>query len=477
MSVNPPTTFLLDLKHHFTPWGMPTLPEVLCALRAKFVVESGLTCVPGRNRDLGTYRIVLPNATGGDLTIPLKVMGKEQHFTLTPVATQTSYAGPTNRQLSEGVLYTLYDCTLGPWADIPNATFDDAVRKLGTLTKQTEHQRFRGSSIFNGNRYFCLQANGTMPDSITITDPANPDLTHKVRLGYKGKSYYCPRCQSRHVGACPAKAAFYDEKRLRESRTIKTTVFTDSTLRQADVTGLSANVVCMSGGRIGNVSHMLQDDPAFKEHTHAVVIAGINDINRDTESTEAFKQTMEKGVEMIHHHCHGRDVSLTMVAPLLPSDAAVIRVEKARAYDDMLTALCHKADFPFTYLRTNDLDIDMDGYHPSPDGTKALLKAIHGAVNIIENEQFIVTDRLYQGVEAVFRYGCLSCHEYLGLDQRFLCPSCVISGQPQHHPHAAPSQPSDVEMEQARNKRLLDTAANETPSKKTTPNRPDGDAQ
>ena len=197
-------TYTLNLRQHYHPWGIPQIPEVIGSLRAKFPAEAGLTVIPGRNSDLGTYRIYLPVAPAGDVFLPLKVMGQEHDFPLEPTATQSTYAGVSNRQLSRGTLYTLYDCTQGPWDAISNDVFDKCVQTLGTLTKQTEHQKFRGSSVFNGNRYFCMIPKGDVPDSVTIPDPTNANLTHKVKIGYKGKGYFCPRCQVKHIGQCPA---------------------------------------------------------------------------------------------------------------------------------------------------------------------------------------------------------------------------------------------------------------------------------
>ena len=71
--------------------------------------------------------------------------------------------------------------------------------------------------------------------------------------------------------------------------------FSYSTLRQADVTSIGADVTCMSGGRIGNVAHMLVDSPTFQEHTNVVIVAGENDITRDDESLEVFREKVEMG--------------------------------------------------------------------------------------------------------------------------------------------------------------------------------------
>ena len=214
---------------------------------------------------------------------------------------------------------------------------------------------------------------------------------------------------------------------------------------------------------------MIQDCPNFTSaHTNVIVVAGVNDINRDGESADDFLKTMDKGMHLIHHQLmdRGGSTHLTMVAPPLPPDVSVKRQHKAQEYDKMLRGLSNSSDFPFTYLRTESLHIPMDGYHPTDEGTKALLQAIHGLVPIVVNDKYIVSERYYQGVESVYKYGCLYCKEYLALDTNSLCPKCVHLVAPlDNHTSAA-----DVEMEQASNKRMLheDGDNPSTPAKKST---------
>ena len=265
-------TYLLHLRNHFTPWGMPSVPEVLISIKARFPNDPGLTVIPGRNAELGTYRIRLEEDSDAVISLPLQVQGKEHLFTLEKTSAPTTFSPVSNIQLSSGTLYTLYNCTQGPWSDVTNAHFDACISKYGSITKQTEHQKFKGQTIYNGNRYFCMQATEQLPDSIPISDPTDSSLTYMVRVGYKGKTYHCARCQQRHVGACPERQEFFAAKMHRETMEITTTILSDSTLRQADVIGLRANVTCMSGGRVGNVAHMLLDLPGIDTMKDVVIL-------------------------------------------------------------------------------------------------------------------------------------------------------------------------------------------------------------
>ena len=98
------------------------------------------------------------------------------------------------------------------------------------------------------------------------------------------------------------------------------------------------------------------------------------------------------------------------------------------------------------------MTVHMDGLHPTIDGTKTLLGAINEDVRIIINHKFITCDHFYQGVEAVFQYGCLTCRDYLLLDEHFICQKCRAPDPPAEQ---SPPPEVDVLMQEARDKRLL----------------------
>ena len=159
-------------------------------------------------------------------------------------------------------MVTFVNCTTGPLEKISNSAFDTGIRVFGALQKLTELQRIKGTTCFNGNRYCVIEPKGNIPSSIDIPDENGKFFP--ITLRYRGQQYYCGVCNESHVGPCPAKAAFYAEKELRATLEIKTQIVSDSTLRQVDQLGLSADVICMSGGRAGNVANILHDDPTIR---------------------------------------------------------------------------------------------------------------------------------------------------------------------------------------------------------------------
>ena len=214
----------------------------------------------------------------------------------------------------------------------------------------------------------------------------------------------------------------------------------------------------MSGGRVGNVAHMLADVPDIATKKEIVIIAGTNDIMQDTETEEEFKDAVGKGVDLIHQQMFARTTQrLTMVAPLLPPDSHPIRLAKHHYLDKYLQELSRNDDFPFNYISHRELRVQMDDIHPTAEGTKSILHAIHDDVPIIVNETYITADRLYQGVEGVFKYGCLRCPAYLNLDDRYLCPKCLAP------PDAPPILVEDVVMGSPKNARMSAGSEDGTP--------------
>ena len=92
---------------------------------------------------------------------------------------------------------------------------------------------------------------------------------------------FCSRCNENHVGQCPQLKAFYAAKKIKqqmvEDDKIKTKIYTDSTLRNVDTLGLSADVCTMSGGGIGQVIQASLDDPNNIQQENIIIMGGTND--------------------------------------------------------------------------------------------------------------------------------------------------------------------------------------------------------
>ena len=461
-------TYLLTLRAVYTPFELPTLPQLLQSLQAKFPTDTGLTVIQPRRAEQGMYKIVL-QVDADNLQLPLSVGGRVHNFSLRKLTAAEEEGRLNANPRADGKLYTLYKCTSGAMFNIPNETFDAAVSAFGRLTRPCEHQKYKGSPVFNGNRYFCMVASGPMPDKVEIKDPVHPDQTYYITIGYQGKAYFCARCQKQHVGECPVKKAFYEEQQYRATQTIDKMILADSTLRQAEATGLSADIFCMSGGRVGHVAHMIKDAPNMSAMKEVIIIAGSNDIHRDSETLQEFEVKVTKGVENCQHAVFQDSKSLTFVTPPLPADLTALEKQKSDRLDVLLNKFAKTPDNTFNVIKS-PTGLPMEGRHPTEAGTKALLEHINATLPIIHNRDYITSARLYGGVQTAYRYGCLACLFHLDLDKNSLCPGCahLLAPDPSLLTPKGDTvlvPPSEVHMSESDNKRLTSAHSESTPSK------------
>ena len=136
-------TYLLHLRGHFTPWGMPPLPEVLCSIRSNFSDDPGLSVIPGRNAELGTYRLNLAVdstavchswSRGRNINFPWRELSL-----LLPLRAYRTDSCPR---------VPFSQCTIIPRARGKKCQTNPCLEKIGKLTKPTEHQKFKGQNMF-----------------------------------------------------------------------------------------------------------------------------------------------------------------------------------------------------------------------------------------------------------------------------------------------------------------------------------------
>ena len=201
----------------------------------------------------------------------------------------------------------------------------------------------------------------------------------------------------------------------------------------------------MSGGRIGNVAHVLKDGPNMPGMKQIIVVAGTNDILQEGETEEVFVTKVSKGVELLQHQAFQDARALTVVAPPLPPDLSALQSRKRDRLDILMRTLSTKEDNAFNFLPCPS-DIQMDHFHPTEEGTKKLLQYINSTVPIIHNPAFITHSRFYNGVESIYRYGCITCMKHLQLDYNFTCPDCLKDLFSGHDTAILPTQEGSLDI-------------------------------
>ena len=457
-------TRFLNVRPFAHPWEQPAVEAILVALQRKFPSDPSMVVERLRGASDGTYRITTNCDSGGDTVVQLAISGKDHDIPLT-MPYQDAQGRPANT-IKEGTLLTFTNCTQGDLQTVDNSTFDNIMREHGQVIKLCELQTYKGTRIFNGNRYLVLaDPKGTIPPVIQIPKPGSrTGQLIPVRITYRGQQFYCARCQQLHLGQCPVKVAFYAALEERAKLDIDTMIVSDSTLRHVDATGLRADVICMSGGRLGHVAHVLLDEPTIASKTNIIVLAGVNDITRDGETVHQFETLATTAVQNMAStvRLHGKP-NLTIISPMVPADTwqHPTRVRKAEIYHDLLLALSADHDYPFRYLQRL-LPYEMDDIHPTVKGTQQFIDFLDVEFQLTWNKDFTTNDRPYQGSHSAYRYGCIRCDRYLDVRGNY-CQHCSIP------PHEPPFDNSAInQTEQPNNTEKPDHT--EQPNQTTQPN-------
>ena len=418
-------TLYLDVQKFAHPWEHPTLSDIIHSLQTKFPDDPSMVVEAFSGAQKGIYRITVSAPVEADPTLDITV-GERKHKV--PLKPHRSGRNPTPRKT--GTLITFSSCTTGPLKTIPNSLFDQTMHEHGEVVKLCELQKSKGTSAYNGNRYLVLEPSGTIPNAIQITHPITKVL-YDIRIRYKGQMYHCALCDEDHVGACPKKAAFYAAKEARNLMKIEKKIITGSTLRKADETGLKADIICMSGGRLGNLAHVMRDEPSMPINKEVVLIAGINDILNDSEGKAQFALLAECAVKNIAQSLsHQPHTTLTILPPLPPKDgwSSQLRKDKFDIYKDMLKELSKDDKNPFTYLTWQmPHPVEMEDIHPTQEGTKQMLIYLNSKIgDLIWEPNAITCAKPYQGVTPIYKYGCLTCCNYVDMEGDF-CGICNLA--------------------------------------------------
>ena len=93
-----------------------------------------------------------------------------------------------------------------------------------------------------------------------------------------------------------------EEERLDREVKTKTLIMSDSTLRMANQKAMNADIICISGGKIGHINSSMNYNPDILKYDNIVMIAGLNNIDLgdtpESERQQIFHQLKETGTFM-----------------------------------------------------------------------------------------------------------------------------------------------------------------------------------
>lgn len=189
-----------------------------------------------------------------------------------------------------------------------------------------------------------------------------------------------------------------------------------STLRHANSLGLRAEVICMSGGGLGQTSPATMDDPGAKNNT--ILIARTNDVKNTEYATEeeyaqSVKTSLNKLSEMVVNQPNDNFVLVTATPTtndyMIESEKESVRRQYLnKAIEDLVESN------PVGNLKSQGIKYEIGGTgHPSVDGTKEILEQLWNCTEnvpeLVWMEKFSTSERPYSGVQGIFKYGCNHC--------------------------------------------------------------------
>ena len=411
----------LQLSTLSRPFRLPTKVDVAQAIFDHFKQE-GILCIPVRKRPEVIYKFIFRE--------PVKAKGHEIEFECSnmklkfPMYTWKKPEDAPQQGKREGTLLTFFQARRNKAGQIPPRCFDEKLKELNFETIiPTRDQNIRFTRVLNGNRYTVIETPEdlkTIPEWLSVTHPSTNE-TVQVGINYKGQERYCNYCDENHVGRCPRLQAIFEAKRAREEMRkaagITAKIYSDSTLRFADQLGLRADVCAMSGGGIGQVVQASLDDPETIDKNTIVIVAGTNDMkvrnfpsnteyarNVDislTKLAEAATADPDKKIRLVKQH--------PMLEGEVPADTRIRELYLHGRLDELAALKPNIEVIPVHY------EVDDTG-HPTDEGTYHILTTLSDSQlttePLIWNEEHVISDRVYAGVEDIFRYGCNGCHKF-----------------------------------------------------------------
>ena len=171
------------------------------------------------------------------------------------------------------------------------------------VVKEAWFSTYKGSKQLNGNRSLVLELTPglSIPRTVFYVGP-HTEIKGKLRVFYKGQPYHCFKCDTTHERIRPKKVeetVKEEEERLDREVKTKTLIMSDSTLRMANQKAMNADIICISGGKIGHINDSMNYNPDILKYDNIVMIAGLNNIDLgdtpESERQQIFHQLKETG--------------------------------------------------------------------------------------------------------------------------------------------------------------------------------------
>eukprot|EP00112_Aurelia_sp_Birch-Aquarium-sp1_P003920 Seg1444.4 transcript_id=Seg1444.4/GoldUCD/mRNA.D3Y31 product="hypothetical protein" protein_id=Seg1444.4/GoldUCD/D3Y31 len=327
---------------------------------------------------------------------------------------------PKGQEFHNGTVLTIIGSCENGLEQEENEHFDTFFSDYGTIVQNTWFQTYKGNNQNNGKRCIVIQLKqGTVVSRDIDYSNDKTNATGRIRVFYKGQPYDCIRCQAIHDGQCPKRMAereIEEEDKLDREIKTKTLIISDSTLRKAAAMKTNADIVCISGGKIGHLVNSLSYNEKMLKYDNYVFVGGLNNIDRgeskETERAQTYKQLLEVGKAVKDIVDADEKKTFYLVPPINAPSKDPIKIKDTTELMknmEINNRKQGKIEVIETNISSSDKKIFDDDLHLNQIGTTRLMKSIDDAIGNLLRKEKVTTNRMYSKVETEYPWGCNAC--------------------------------------------------------------------
>ena len=416
------TELQFDIRNSFNSFQRPKFLDILNSVKNAYPGDGGIIVTEGTRDQLGIYTVFSSSQPVESFIKLSRKISETNYETVNIPLTPPIQRGERSR---DGLLITIVEADLGENHAIPGREFDAALEAFGHIEVYTESQKYKGSSIFNGNRYCVIKKN---PDTEL---PNRLEVRNKSFLiKYKNKKWMCSSCKEEHTGACPYRKRLFEARDKRKTIPITHHIVSDSSLRLAEQSGLCADISCMSGATVGQLVNAVSDDDEKKEQKNIIFVGGANDTKvHQTENDRDIVKKIDTSLNRMIEICNKNEDKNFYLMNSMPHITNPSRRQCfARTYfNERVNKLCTMTENIDIIKPPEDPNGWGDDFHPTRAHTESLILSITKEVNsdIIIDPGVLSTEKFYRGVEGHYLSGCTGCSALGRFFDGGFCSECV----------------------------------------------------
>ena len=414
--------YWVDIRGYFDFYESPSFEEIQQAVKQAYPDDPKVILKKMTGSLAGLFQVISLTQPIGDIYLKrISDEGVEES-----VQVPLTSSGPSRRSRDDDLLITIVEADMGDASSINGSVFDKAFAAYGDVVVNTKPQKYRESTLFNGNRLVVLNrpkdANfKKIPDRLELEG-------HRFLLKYKGKEWFCTSCNTTHIGPCSYLREFYALRDQREQLKIKTSIVSDSTLRHVESAGLTADVACMPGASVGQLVRPILRNSKDSQYSSIIIAAGANDTRSSSLDEVDVIKRIDLSLKRVTSLVEKKDDKTFTFLDTTPP------IEGETSPTEFVTRTYFKRKVKTIATRFDNLEyVGVDAYpepwqkgHPTVACTEKMLKVLSLThKDLILSEKFATTPRLYNGVGGIWLSSCTGCGSRGRYASGGFCSGCI----------------------------------------------------